>query len=223
MSEPKPLASLSSSLLARKGQARPAMRPHGFHLPQAQPNEPAGHGHETGHDDHDDLGWNDMGHDHHPAPIAPKLTPLPKFGAQPESEAEEADEEMAAEAAPVETPIAAPAPVLAPVPAPAPVEAPLAAPVPVPPVVAQQEELARAISSVGHVRTASIVKERALPGSKGKSAFTLRLDPERHLKLRLVCALNHRSAQQMVTLAVDEFLARQPRSLWDSLPNLKTK
>ena len=30
MGEPKPLASLSSSLLARKGQAKPAMRPQGF-------------------------------------------------------------------------------------------------------------------------------------------------------------------------------------------------
>ena len=28
--QPKPQASLSSSLLARKGQARPAMRPQGF-------------------------------------------------------------------------------------------------------------------------------------------------------------------------------------------------
>jgi len=30
MSEPKPFASLSSGLLARKGHARPAMRPQGF-------------------------------------------------------------------------------------------------------------------------------------------------------------------------------------------------
>ena len=29
-SEPKPFASLSSGLLARKGAARPAMRPQGF-------------------------------------------------------------------------------------------------------------------------------------------------------------------------------------------------
>ena len=51
---------------------------------------------------------------------------------------------------------------------------------------------------------------RALAGSKTKAAFTLRLDTERHLRLRLVCAVNHRSAQQIVTLALDEFLARQP-------------
>ena len=51
MSEPKPFASLSSGLLARKGQARPAMRPQGFNGGYASLS--------TGLDD---LGWNDMGH-----------------------------------------------------------------------------------------------------------------------------------------------------------------
>jgi len=45
--EAKPFASLSSGLLARKGAARPAMRPQGF-------GGQAGSGLE-------DLGWNDMG------------------------------------------------------------------------------------------------------------------------------------------------------------------
>ena len=43
MQEARPYASLSSTLLARKGSAKPAMRPQGF----------------TG--GFDDLGWNDMG------------------------------------------------------------------------------------------------------------------------------------------------------------------
>ena len=47
-SEPKPFASLSSGLLARKGAARPAMRPQGF-------------GGQIGGAGLDDLGWNDMG------------------------------------------------------------------------------------------------------------------------------------------------------------------
>jgi len=51
---------------------------------------------------------------------------------------------------------------------------------------------------------------RAAPGSKGKAAFTLRLDPERHLQLRLVCAVQHRSAQQVVIAALDAFLHDQP-------------
>ena len=46
MSEPKPFASLSSGLLARKGAARPAMRPQGF----AQAGQSL-----------EDLGWDDMG------------------------------------------------------------------------------------------------------------------------------------------------------------------
>jgi hypothetical protein len=51
---------------------------------------------------------------------------------------------------------------------------------------------------------------RSAPGSKGKAAFTLRLDPERHLKLRLACAVGGRSAQQLVTDALDQLLDRMP-------------
>lgn len=51
---------------------------------------------------------------------------------------------------------------------------------------------------------------RAAPGGKAKAAFTLRLDPERHLKLRLACAVNGRSAQQIVTAAVDRLLREMP-------------
>src|SRR3546814_14991576 len=53
MGEPKPLASLSAGLLARKGGARPAMR-----------RQPLGSGPaplNTG--GYDDLGWHDMGYD----------------------------------------------------------------------------------------------------------------------------------------------------------------
>ena len=39
-----------------------------------------------------------------------------------------------------------------------------------------------------------------------KAAFTLRLDAERHLKLRLACAVGGRSAQQLVTDALDQLL-----------------
>jgi hypothetical protein len=53
-------------------------------------------------------------------------------------------------------------------------------------------------------------KPRAAPGSKAKAAFTLRLAPERHLKLRLACAVDGRSAQQIVTDALDQFLAQIP-------------
>jgi predicted HicB family RNase H-like nuclease len=53
-------------------------------------------------------------------------------------------------------------------------------------------------------------KPRPEPLAKGKAAFTLRLDPARHLKLRLACAVTARSAQQLVTRALDELLASMP-------------
>jgi hypothetical protein len=53
-------------------------------------------------------------------------------------------------------------------------------------------------------------RPRSAPGSKAKAAFTLRLDPERHLKLRLACAVDGRSAQQIVTDALDRLLTDMP-------------
>ena len=53
-------------------------------------------------------------------------------------------------------------------------------------------------------------KPRAAPGTKNKAAFTLRLDSERHLKLRLACAVGGRSAQMFVTEALDAMLASMP-------------
>lgn len=188
--EPKPFASLSSGLLARKGAARPAMRPQGFG---------------QGGSGLEDLGWDDMGfeppkpaeaprdetHDafgedvvEHPRSHPTGLTPIGSpvhsqqaeiadhFGADEEEEADETAQLYEGEA---ETPLV-PAPVVAP-PAPAP-------------------------------RRAS--RARCAPGSKGKAAFTLRLDPGRHLKLRLACAVNGRSAQQLVTDALDQLLEAMP-------------
>jgi hypothetical protein len=56
MGEPKAFASLSSGLLARKGAARPAMRPQGF----GQVGSSV-----------EDLGWNDMGFEAPKAALAP--------------------------------------------------------------------------------------------------------------------------------------------------------
>ena len=198
--EAKPFASLSSGLLARKGAARPAMRPQGFGQ--------VGNGLE-------DLGWNDMGfeppkpaeaprdedHDafgedvvehpraHHPTGLTPVQSPVhdqqaeieDRFGAADDAEEEELDEtvelyEPRAAEAPVARPVA-----LAPAIVPAAPAAPRRAPRP-----------------------------RSAAGSKGKAAFTLRLDPDRHLKLRLACAVDGRSAQQLVTDALDHLLERMP-------------
>jgi hypothetical protein len=181
MNEARPFASLSSGLLARKGAARPAMRPQGF----------------GPHNGFEDLGWNDMVGpepvddfdgdipEHVPSSIS-ALTPAPK-SAQPEAPEPEViaqqraiAESYAAEAAPV----------------PAPVESPAAAVVALPlrPVPA------------------------AAPGKK--SAFTLRVDAERHLRLRLATAVTGRSAQLLVTEALDLLLASIPEieSLAERVP-----
>jgi hypothetical protein len=198
VAEAKPFASLSSGLLARKGAARPAMRPQGF-------------GQSGG--TLEDLGWNDMGFeppkaaevardsDHdafgddviehpraHPTGLTPVNSPVHQQQAEiadrmAADETDEAEEEFDETAEPYvpesdEAPAAPAAPVLKVV---APVSAPRRAPRP-----------------------------RSAPGSKGKAAFTLRLDPERHLRLRLACAVGGRSAQQLVTDALDQLLDRMP-------------
>jgi hypothetical protein len=58
----------------------------------------------------------------------------------------------------------------------------------------------------------------AAPGRK--SAFTLRIDADRHLRLRLATAITGRSAQQLVTEALDQLLASLPEieSLAERVP-----
>lgn len=175
MSEPKPFASLSSGLLARKGSAKPAMRPQGFtHVGT----------------DIDDLGWNDMGQlpgvgdhaqfhavpqEHVPSSIS-ALTPAPRAPAEEPAVLEQQrklESSFTEEAAPAPIVVGAPSPVVA---------------------LPKRERRPRPAG----VR------------AKDKAAFTLRLDAERHLKLRLACAVMHRSAQQLLTAALDELLDDLP-------------
>ena len=76
MTEAKPLASLSPSLLARKGAARPAMRPQ---LGAVAPDALARQIQDMSWSD--DLGWNDMGEDHDP--VAPDAVHHQLHGAEP--------------------------------------------------------------------------------------------------------------------------------------------
>lgn len=150
MSDPKPFASLTPSLLARKGGARPAMRPQGY-INFMRSDAPAS----------EDLGWNDMGHD-----VEPEVVALPG------------------------------------------VDVPAGQDVAAPPVVQQQQDLAAQIAPMSDTANQA-GRLRAAPGSRGKAAFTLRLDPDRHLRLRLLSALSHKSAQQIVTAALDAMLDAQ--------------
>jgi len=176
----------------------------------------------------DDLGWNDMGfeppkpadaaerdsdhdafgqvipaHPHNLAGLTPVESPVHNQQAEiagrlsafsPDDAGDEEDEtaelyDAEAETEEVED-VEADPPV---------VEAPVEAFEPAPMPVRVAEPVAR--------RTR---KPRAAPGSKAKAAFTLRLDHERHLKLRLACAVDGRSAQMLVTQALDDLLASMP-------------
>ena len=173
MNEARPFASLSSGLLARKGAAKPAMRPQAY-------------------TSFEDLGWNDMG-----------------------------DAAPAEEAAAVEVPEHVPSSIAALTPAPKPAKEE-------PPVVAQQRailesfdgeeepEAQQAAEMPAPAPPAEVVAlpKRPAADTGRKSAFTLRLDAERHLRLRLAVAVTGRSAQQLVTGALDELL--------DTLPEIET-
>jgi hypothetical protein len=239
MADSKPYASLSSGLLARKGGAKPAMRPQGF-------NNFGGN--------FEDLGWNDMGPveeelPHHvPSPVG--LTPAPRSHLhvapqQPRHEEEpyedasreeapheeESYEEASHEDAPYEetshdeeafgeAPFDEAGFEEA-----SDDEAPEDHEQAPPPVVAQQRALRESFAprkpaekpvprEPAHADVVALPRRRAAPSSvKAKAAFTLRLDPERHLKLRLASAVTRLSAQQLVTGALDDFL--------DSLPELE--
>ena len=136
MAEPKPIASLSPRLLARKGGARPAMRSQASAVMVS----------------HEDLGWNDMGHDHDQMGEVVPIGPEAHFAAH------------------------------------------------LPQVVRQQRDVAGRFES----------DRRSALADGRRAAFTLRVDAERHLKLRLACTLHNRSAQQIVTDALDALLESLP-------------
>ena len=217
MGEPKAFASLSSGLLARKGAARPAMKPQGFG--------------QMGGANLEDLGWNDMGFEPPKPVVAPirdedhdafgeelsdqplrnpiaALTPIAspvhdqqaeiaeRFAAHDE-DGEDENGEYVDETAELYDPEAEGA---------EPIAEPIAELVEEPaPVVFVPQPAASPAQAPARSR-----RPRAAPGSKGKSAFTLRLDPARHLKLRLACAVDGRSAQQLVTDALDQLLQAMP-------------
>ena len=203
--EPKPFASLSSGLLARKGAARPAMRPQGFGQ--------MGAGLE-------DLGWNDLGFEPPKPAIAPVL----------DEEHDAFGEELPVQ--PIRNPLAALTPVASPV---HDQQAEIADRFAADSDEVEDEEIdetaelydpeaeveAMPVAKVAkvHPAVAAVVptpaprrqpRARSAPGSKAKAAFTLRLDQDRHLKLRLACAVSGRSAQMLVTDALDALLGGMP-------------
>lgn len=156
-------ASLGPRLLARKGGAKPAMRPQLAPLPETVAAEQL-----------EDLGWNDMGTDR---PSTAEIVPLtPHVGAA-------LDEDIANAANVV--------------------------------VRRQQKRLAERVLADATLsgsedsplarRTPKHASQSATKASK-RAAFTLRLDTDRHLKLRLAATMQGISAQALVTEALDALL-----------------
>jgi hypothetical protein len=206
----KPLASLSSGLLARKGQARPAMRPQGYGGFGAIPGQ------------QDDLGWNDMGHDVPPAPHVAQVPPVVRQQEQLQEEFAPVPRAYEPPAAPIAPPAASHDEVEeqeeAFAPLPAPVSEAAFAPAPAPAPV----DVVRSVSVATATR---LDRETAAKTKHGKAAFTLRLDHDRHLRLRIASALCHRSAQILVTEALDAFLHSLPEvgALVSQLPSPKAR
>ena len=205
MGEPKPLASLSAGLLARKGGARPAMR-----------RQPLGSGPApTNAVGYDDLGWNDMGYDVDPdqsseparmLDLKPLLTgSVLAHNVEAEQALEDsvgheltdavaedyAAEDYGADAFEAETHE-------------------------IPEIVRQQESLIDRVAAVARkveARPEPKPKKEKAPRAlraREKAAFTLRLDAERHLRLRLASAVTNRSSQVILTDLLDEYLTTLP-------------
>lgn len=151
-------ASLSPTLLARKGGAKPAMRPQHAAL-ASMPQETV-----AAPEQLEDLGWNDMG-DAEPHGEVVALTPM-------------------ASVTPI-SPVAAERPV----------------------VLQQQDVLAERVAEQAAPRPRTLKPAAA---RAGRAAFTLRLDVQRHIKLRLATTIRGISAQALVTEALDMLLADMP-------------
>jgi hypothetical protein len=167
----------------------------------------------------EDLGWNDMGfeppkpaeaerdatHDafgedvvehpraHHPTGLTPVQSPVHDQQAEIQERFNGADEEETEDEVDETAELYEAEPVVG-----------------VPQTGETESQEAPVIAVAPAVRPRRTPRPRSAPGSKGKAAFTLRLDPDRHLKLRLACAVDGRSAQQLVTDALDQLLDRVP-------------
>lgn len=189
-------ASLGPSLLARKGGAKPAMRPQVAPLVASEQVVPE--------EQLEDLGWNDMGHDQadHDSylPGSAEIVPI---------NADVAADAIVAGAGPIvrrqqrrlEERVLA--------------DAAMTGPEDRETELDEDEDGDSAVHSLPtpHVSipapaTRGAAKPRAPSSQAGRrAAFTLRLDADRHLKLRLAATMQGVSAQALVTDALDRLLA----------------
>ncbi|MCK0099835.1 type II toxin-antitoxin system HicB family antitoxin [Qipengyuania sp. S6317L1] len=155
-------ASLGPTLLARKGGAKPAMRPQVAPLPGVVVSS---------EDQLEDLGWNDMGdaNDTQTGDQTGSDSPVVR----------EQQDRLAKRIAAGEADAVLPQPVAK---------------------IPSRKKLKAQKKSVSKATAAT-------PKTLKRAAFTLRLDPERHLKLRLAATINGKSAQALLTEALDAMLS----------------
>ena len=146
-------ASLGPTLLARKGGAKPAMRPQLAPIPDASPANL------------EDLGWNDMGSDDDDQTQTAEIVSI-----TPKAAAKVSASKSAA-------------------------------------TMAIRDQQAVLAERIVQDQVAAPAKRRRASTQGKRAAFTLRLDTERHLKLRLAATMKDCSAQQLVTDALDALLA----------------
>jgi hypothetical protein len=214
MADVKPVASLGATLLARKGGAKPAMRPQvaTTALGGAQAAQKLAANLE-------DLGWNDMGEEDSapdrsaevlqltPAPHNPKAEAKTDEGS-PRALVRSMHEELAARLANEDE-----SDYVVAKDKPKPAEP--APPSPTVPVAAMKAPVAEEAVDDAVADKAPPTQAKRPPASRPsadsrRAAFTLRLDAKRHLKLRLASTIRNRSAQQLVTEALDRFLSDIP-------------
>ena len=168
-------ASLGPTLLARKGGAKPAMRPQVAPLPEDVADEAL-----------EDLGWNDMGQDDESGadivPITPDTdNPKALDAASPVVKRQQKSLEDR---------------VLA--------DAVMEGPEDTLEDEEDEIELTPVVSKQSKPKAPKAAKKASKKGRR--AAFTLRLDTDRHLKLRLAATMQGKSAQAVVTEALDALL-----------------
>lgn len=215
-------ASLGPTLLARKGGAKPAMRPQLTPLTHSLSEIAA-----LADEQLEDLGWNDMGTDRDPGEFAdqdkPLLSSKRSAGQAPLVPHDTAEMSDAAQtdAAPSRHQIIDPLSSADIVPIASHVHSRTPANEDTPghdawhdentsPVVhSQQKRLARSLladAAMSATDADASGKLASRQGSGRRAAFTLRLDTQRHLKLRLAATMQGVSAQSLVTEALDAML-----------------
>lgn len=170
MSEPG-FASLGPTLLARKGGAKPAMRPQVAPLVQGGAKQAA-----LAEDQLEDLGWNDMGESE--TESGADIVPI-NADVSPRSFTRSAGPVVRRHQSRIEERVLADAAMTGP-----------------------EDRVPHEDADIEATpaRTSAIAAGR-------RAAFTLRLDAERHLKLRLAATMQGVSAQTLLTEALDTMLA----------------